>query len=217
MKLTRETYKTEAQVVLFINGQFPKKVPNLDSFKKIYCTDGAYDKLSDLKIQPNVVSGDFDSVNQHKIAISVKVIETPDQNATDFEKSLRIIIEEGYKSVAVYGCSGLEQDHFLGNLNSMLHHYNEISIRCFDDFGCYFFAEKLTEIHGFKREIISLFPFPEAKNIYSEGVKYPLYNEDLAITDRIGTRNTITEDVAKVTFEFGNLLVFVQSQRNKPF
>ncbi|MDN3594480.1 thiamine diphosphokinase [Zunongwangia endophytica] len=211
MKLDRATYKTEAEVVLFINGQFPKEIPVLDRFKKIYCTDGAYAKLSDLNIQPDVVSGDFDSVKRNRIAASVDVIETPDQNATDFEKALRIIINEGFKSVAVYGCSGLEQDHFLGNLNSMIHHYNEINIRCFDDFGCYFFAEKSTEICGFKDEIISLFPFSEAKNIYSEGVKYPLTNEDLAITDRIGTRNTITEDVAKVSFVSGNLLLFVQS------
>ncbi|WBL24347.1 thiamine diphosphokinase [Zunongwangia sp. HGR-M22] len=211
MKLDRQTYKTQAEVVLFINGQFPKQIPVLDSFKKIYCTDGAYQKLTALKIQPDVVSGDFDSVDREAIASSVTVLETPDQNATDFEKILKIIIEEGYKSVAVYGCSGLEQDHFLGNLNSMLKHKDEIEIRCFDDFGFYFFAEKNIEIIDFQDEIISLFPFPEAKNIYSEGVKYPLHDEDLSITTRIGTRNTITESTARIRFKSGNLLVFVQS------
>ena len=211
MKVYRETHKSEAQVVLFINGQFPKNIPILDDFEKIYCTDGAYAKLLDHKIEPDLVSGDFDSLNVSEIKPETKIIETPDQNATDFEKILKIIIKEGFKSIAVYGCSGLEQDHFLGNLNSMLKHKDEIDIRCFDDFGFYFFAENSVEIIGFKDEIISLFPFPEAKNIYSEGVKYPLINEDLSITTRIGTRNTITENTAHISYESGSLLLFVQS------
>ena len=171
MKLYRETHRFEPQVVLFINGQFPKTMPLLDGFKKIYCTDGAYAKLLEHGIQPDLVSGDFDSLALSEINAETKIVETPDQNATDFEKILKIIIEEGFKSVAVYGCSGLEQDHFLGNLNSMLKHKNEIEIRCFDDFGFYFFAENSMEITGFKDEIISLFPFPEAKSVFSKGVK----------------------------------------------
>jgi len=214
MKLSREKHKSEAQVVLFINGQFPKTMPLLDDFKKIYCTDGAYAKLLENGVQPDLVSGDFDSLAISEINTETKIVETPDQNATDFEKILKIIIEEGFKSVAVYGCSGLEQDHFLGNLNSMLKHKDEIEIRCFDDFGFYFFAENDTEIIDFKDEIISLYPFPEAKNIYSEGVKYPLHDEDLSITTRIGTRNTITEGTARIRFKSGNLLVFVQAIRS---
>ncbi|ADF52327.1 MULTISPECIES: thiamine diphosphokinase [Zunongwangia] len=211
MKLYRETHRFEPQVVLFINGQFPKTMPLLDGFKKIYCTDGAYAKLLEHGIQPDLVSGDFDSLALSEINAETKIVETPDQNATDFEKILKIIIEEGFKSVAVYGCSGLEQDHFLGNLNSMLKHKNEIEIRCFDDFGFYFFAENSMEITGFKDEIISLFPFPEAKSVFSKGVKYPLDDEDLSITTRIGTRNTITGNTAHIRFKSGNLLVFVQS------
>ncbi|WBL23709.1 thiamine diphosphokinase [Zunongwangia sp. HRR-M8] len=214
MKIDRETHKSEAQVVLFINGQFPEKMPLLANFEKVYCTDGAYTKLLKNGIQPDLVSGDFDSLSVSEVNAETKIVETPDQNATDFEKILKIIIEEGFKSVAVYGCSGLEQDHFLGNLNSMLRHKDEIEIRCFDDFGFYFFAENYIEIIDFQDEIISLFPFPEAKNIYSEGVKYPLNGENLSITTRIGTRNTITGNIAEIRFSSGNLLLFVQSLNN---
>ncbi|MAN27143.1 MULTISPECIES: thiamine diphosphokinase [Mesonia] len=212
MHIHRENYRFDSEVVLFINGQFPSIVPELTHFKKIFCTDGAYKNLHQLNIQPDVVSGDFDSVLVSEISSAVKVIETPDQNATDFEKALRIIIEEGFKSVSVFGCSGLEQDHFLGNLTSMLKHKHEIDIRCFDDFGFYFFAEKETEIEGFQQEVFSLYPFPEAKKITSTGVKYSLQNENLTITSRIGTRNTILENRATVSFQEGNLLLFIQDR-----
>ena len=212
MQIHRENYKFESEVVLFINGQFPQKIPDIAQFQKVFCTDGAYQNLVDVDIQPDVVSGDFDSISMAEISTEVKIIETPDQNATDFEKALRIIIDEGFKSVSVFGCSGLEQDHFLGNLTSMLKHKNEIEIRCFDDFGVYFFAENETEILGFQDEIFSLFPFPEAKNITSSGVKYPLVNENLSIISRIGTRNTITENRATVSFQEGDLLLFIQDR-----
>ena len=94
----------------------------------------------------------------------------------------------------------------------MLKHKNEIEIRCFDDFGVYFFAENETEIIGFQHEIFSLYPFPEAKNITSSGVKYPLVNENLSIISRIGTRNTITENRATVSFQEGDLLLFIQDR-----
>ncbi|SHI74540.1 thiamine pyrophosphokinase [Mesonia phycicola] len=210
MHIYRDNYRFESEVVLFINGQFPKQIPQLAHFQKIYCTDGAYKSLQKINITPDVVSGDFDSISVSEISSSIKIIETPDQNATDFEKALRIIIEEGFKSVSVFGCSGLEQDHFLGNLTSMLKHKEEIDIRCFDDFGFYFFAENETEIIGFQHEVFSLYPFPEAKNITSSGVKYTLQNENLNIISRIGTRNTIIEDKASVRFQEGNLLVFIQ-------
>ncbi|GGZ48768.1 thiamine diphosphokinase [Mesonia mobilis] len=212
MQIHRENYKFESEVVLFINGQFPQKIPDIAQFQKVFCTDGAYQNLVDVDIQPDVVSGDFDSISMAEISSEVKVIETPDQNATDFEKALRIIIDEGFKSVSVFGCSGLEQDHFLGNLTSMLKHKNEIEIRCFDDFGVYFFAENENEILGFQDEIFSLFPFPEAKNITSSGVKYPLVNENFSIISRIGTRNTITENRATVSFQEGDLLLFIQDR-----
>ena len=212
MQIHRENYKFEREVVLFINGQFPQKIPDVAQFQKVFCTDGAYQNLVDFNIQPDVVSGDFDSISMAEISTEVKIIETPDQNATDFEKALRIIIDEGFKSVSVFGCSGLEQDHFLGNLTSMLKHKNEIEIRCFDDFGVYFFAENETEIIGFQHEIFSLYPFPESKNITSSGVKYSLVNENLSIISRIGTRNTITENRATVSFQEGDLLLFIQDR-----
>jgi len=215
MHIYRDDYRFESEVVLFINGQFPQKISQLAHFQKIYCTDGAYKSLQQLNIQPDVVSGDFDSLSVSEISSEVKIVETPDQNATDFEKALRLIIEDGFKSVSVFGCSGLEQDHFLGNLTAMLNHKQEINIRCFDDFGFYFFAENETIIEDFKDETLSLYPFPDAKKVISEGVKFPLYKEDLNIISRIGTRNTITQKTARVSFDEGNLLLFIQDQLKK--
>lgn len=212
MEITREDYNSESEVLLFINGQFPRRLPYLNNFQKIYCVDGAYRHLEKNGIKPDVLSGDFDSLKRGEISSDVKVIETPNQEFTDFEKALQLIIKDGYHKIAVYGCSGLEQDHFLGNIHSMVKHKEELSIRCFDDYGFYFFAENETLITGFKEQTLSLFPFPQVEKITSKGVKYPLTRESLSLITRIGARNTITETSAKITFESGNLLIFVQNR-----
>ena len=65
------------------------------------------------------ISGDFDSHTGADEAIyEGKFVHTPDQNKTDFHKALEIIVEKGIKKVDVYGASGREQDHFLGNIHT---------------------------------------------------------------------------------------------------
>jgi len=215
MKITRANHNAPTDVLLFLNGQFPEKMPKTEGFHKVYCTDGAYHKLEENNVIPDVVCGDLDSLGTQKIALGVMLKETPNQDFTDFHKAIKLIQEEGFKNISVYGCSGMEQDHFLGNISTLTKYKEDLQIRCFDDFGFYFLADKETIIEGFKNEIISFFPFPKVKKFTSKGVKYPLEKKDMEITKFISTRNTITEENAKITFEEGNLLVFVQNLINE--
>ncbi len=197
------------KVALFLNGQAPERIPDLKQFKKIFCTDGAYLYLRSKKIVPDVVSGDFDSISIENIPNEIEVIETPDQNFTDFEKALMIIESRNYDEVYVYGSSGMEHDHFLGNLSSGLKFKDKLTIIFFDDYSYYFFADKKTELNGYKNRIISLYPFPLAKGIQTDGLKYPLNNEDLDMTKRIGIRNMAVEENVVVTYKEGDLLIFI--------
>jgi len=215
MIINRGNHNAPTEVVLFVNGQFPEKLPKIEQSQKVYCTDGAYNKLIQKGIQPDVVCGDMDSLGEQEIALGVVLEETPNQDYTDFYKTLGLIAEKGFKNVTVYGCSGREQDHFLGNISTLVNYKERLNIRCFDDFGFYFLAERETIIEGFKNEIISFFPFPKVMNFSSKGVKYPLENKDMEITKLISTRNTITGERAEITFEKGNLLVFVQHRINE--
>lgn len=199
-----------SRVALFLNGQAPTKIPDLSQFKKIYCTDGAYGYLKRLNIVPDVVSGDFDSISTSEIPSEIEVVVTPDQNFTDFEKALEIILAENYTEVYVYGSSGMEHDHFLGNLSSGLKFKDQLTILFFDDFSYYFFTEKLIVLEGYKGRIISLFPFPTAKGITTKGLKYPLVSEDLDLGIRVGTRNIAIEDEVEIEYKEGELLLFIK-------
>ena len=197
------------RIALFLNGLAPKRIPELNQFEKIYCTDGAYNYLRKLKIQPDVISGDLDSLDRSQIPASIEIVETADQDFTDFEKALQLIEQRGYQEVYVYGSSGMEHDHFLGNLSTALKFKKRLTLVFFDDYSYYFFTDKQTILEGYQGRTISLYPFPTAENIVTKGLRYSLNNESLDLTSRIGIRNQAVEEQVEISYEKGDLLVFI--------
>lgn len=201
------------QALLFINGVPPKQLPETDGYQMVACTDGAFHYLKEMNFllqKLDFISGDFDSHNGSDEDIySQKFIHTPDQNKTDFQKSLEILLERGIGKVNVYGGSGGEMDHFLGNLHVAYLFRDKLKITFYDEFACYFFAEKNTVLHEVKGRMVSLYPYPEATGITTAGLKWPLTGETLIITDRIGTRNLAKDDSVEISFHGGALVLFV--------
>mgnify|MGYP002651645764 FL=1 len=206
------------KALLFINGDSPKTIPNFSGYDLIACTDGAFHYLKQLKFpldKLDFISGDFDS---HKIEEEIiqqaqnhqfEIIETPDQNKTDFHKALELILEKSFENIDVYGGSGGEQDHFLGNLSVAFAFKDKVNLRFFDEYSSYYFIPKNFSISDVKGRMISLMPFPIAKNIETKGLKWPLNREDLILGERIGTRNIAENKDVTIKYNQGDLLIFV--------
>lgn len=201
------------KALLFINGVPPEKLPVTEKYSLIACSDGAFNYLKEKNFpleKLDFISGDFDSHNGSDDDIyEQKFIFTPDQDKTDFEKSLEIIGQKGFSRIDVYGGSGGEMDHFLGNLTVALRFKNQMKITFYDEFSSYFFAPNHLVLENVKGKMISLFPFPLAESVSTQGLNWSLNKEDLAITGRIGTRNFASEDQVIINFEKGELVVFV--------
>ena len=194
-------------VFLLLNGEPPKNLPNFSYYELICATDGAYQFLKDKGINPNFISGDFDSLEN--IPKDIEVIKTPNQNFTDFDKILQILFDKGFKNIHVYGASGQEQDHFLGNLHAAIQWNKKLKLIFFDNYSRYFLADKKTEITNCNQKTISLVPFTEAKNITTKGLLYSLKNENLTFGKRIGTRNKAIENKVEISFKTGELFIFI--------
>ncbi|WP_332452508.1 thiamine diphosphokinase [Chryseobacterium aquaticum] len=201
------------KVLLFINGDPPKSLPNVEGYTFIACTDGAFHYLKQLGFpleKLDFISGDFDSHSgADENVYEDKFIYTPDQNKTDFHKALDIILEKGYQNIDVFGGSGGEQDHFLGNLTVAYSFKENLNIKFYDEFSEYFFVPKSVVLKNVKDKLISLYPFPTAENITTKGLNWSLNNENLSVTTRIGTRNFAIEDEVSIQYEKGDLLVFI--------
>ncbi len=199
--------------LLFINGTPPKNLPNTEGYHIVACTDGAFHYLKEKKFtleKLDFISGDFDSHSGNDENIyHEKFIHTPDQNFTDFQKALEILKNKDIKKIDVYGGSGGEQDHFLGNLHVAFLFKNELEITFYDEFSSYFFIPNDYKIDNVKGKIISLLPFPKVENLNTDGLNWELKNEDLDITKRIGTRNFANKNTVKISYEKGDLLIFI--------
>ena len=194
------------RVFLLLNGEKPKNVPTISDYDLVCATDGAYQYLKENNIKPDFISGDFDSLE--KIPTTVETIHTPNQDFTDFDKILQIIYDKNYSTIDVFGASGKEQDHFLGNLHTALRWKEKLEITFFDDSGSYFFSGKKLTLSNCVNSTISLIPFPKATCITTKGLLYPLTNDDLNFGDKIGTRNKAIENKVTIEFKTGELLVF---------
>ncbi|MDF2553392.1 MAG: thiamine pyrophosphokinae [Chryseobacterium sp.] len=201
------------KALLFINGDVPKSLPNPENYNLIACTDGAFHYLKNLNFpleKLDFISGDFDSHSGVDENIyEDKFIYTPDQEKTDFHKALELISEKSFKNIDVFGGSGGEQDHFLGNLTVAYSFKNTLNIKFYDEFSEYFFISENVVLKNVKNKLISLYPFPTVENVTTKGLNWSLTDENLSITSRIGTRNFAIEDEVFIQYEKGDLLVFI--------
>lgn len=201
--------KTKKAFIL-LNGAEPSIFPELSTYDIVCAIDGAYNHFEKNNIIPDLVTGDFDSI--HTVPTSVEVIKTPNQNFTDFDKALMILSERGYFKIDVYGGSGKEHDHFLGNISTALQWKNTLKITFFDDFGKYFFIEQSITLTNVISRNISLIPFPTAEGIYTKGLQYPIIDGALTFGKRIGTRNKANNNMVEISYKKGDLLIYVSNK-----
>ncbi|WP_136480647.1 thiamine diphosphokinase [Cognatitamlana onchidii] len=193
--------------LLLLNGEKPNAMPDSSNYGIVCATDGAYKTISRFNIKPDFISGDLDSLTEPPK--DVEIIHTPNQNYTDFDKVLKILFNRNYVDVHVYGASGKEQDHFMGNLHTALQWKNKIRLTFFDNYGYYFLARPNEVIRNCLKKHVSLVPMPSAEGITTIGLQYPLLNETLRFGDRLGTRNIAITNHVEIAFKTGDLFIFI--------
>lgn len=200
----------EKKAFLLLNGSAPKSFPDTSEYQLVCAIDGGYNHFKSLNIKPDLVIGDFDSILN--IPDTIESIHTPDQNYTDFDKALQILEKKGIRNIDVYGGSGKEHDHFLGNISTAIQWKEKLNITFFDDYGTYYFIPKDYETTNVSNRIVSLIPFPFASEIETFGLQYPLKKEKLVFGERIGTRNKAIKDSIQITHKEGNLLIYISNK-----
>lgn len=201
------------KALLFLNGEITEVLPNPDDFDFVAASDGALAKLLQLDFDSkkiDAVIGDLDSLTpENRRNFAEKIVFTPDQNKTDFHKSLEFLMEKGVREVLIFGANGGELDHTLGNFTTAFHFKDKVKLTFRDRWSTYFFAEKTEVLSGVKGRLISLYPFPECRGLNSEGLQWELQNHHFSTVGQIGTRNRARQDSVKITFESGDYLLFV--------
>lgn len=205
------------RIVIICSGDIHDHADAKDFIKEkdyIICADGGAVHASKMGIMPDVVLGDFDSIDPQILKEyeekGIEIVRYPtNKDLTDAEIAVDLAISKHPDELVLLGADGSRLDHTLANvflLRKLLQNgvsatiaNNKNEIRLIDK-GC-----TLNKKDGMK---VSLIPV-EGKvfGISTEGLKYKLENEVLSFGDTRGLSNEFSSNEAKISIQNGLLLV----------
>lgn len=176
----------EFDVVIVANGQFPTHSIPLDILRKaryVVACDGAITSLQKAGIAADVVIGDGDSVPEAFRHLLVHVDEQEDNDLTKATRyclanSTLFSIHSSLK-IAYLGCTGLREDHTIGNISLLMRYYRELGIEgvMFTDYGIFIPAQGNRTFPSKLGQQVSIFNFG-CTSILSEGLRWNSYAYD---------------------------------------
>jgi len=173
--------------------------------------DGAYDRLRELQITPDVVIGDLDSLKSQEHNLNVEFIKIDNQETTDLEKAFDFLISKGYTDINVVWATGNRLDHTVNNL-ATLAKYTMTNVVIYDSYSRCFVLPKHFKKFYDKGTALSLIPIPISTGITTKNLKYSLDNETLDFGGRSGTSNEVlNSSVVEISYESG-ILVLIESK-----
>lgn len=201
---------------LIISAGDSKNPEKLKEYAKnadfIICADGGYRYAFDNNITPDVIVGDFDSlectVAENK---KIEVIRLkPEKDETDTLFAFRCALKKGCDDITVYGALGGERmEHTYANI-CLLAEALEKNVKAVITDGnkkCLMTDDKLC-LNGEKGSYISVFSFSDASyNVILKGLKYELNGYTMKNSDSIGVSNEFTEKTAEISVGDGKLLI----------
>jgi thiamine pyrophosphokinase len=189
--------------LLVLNGE----IPGAEFFTKakvpIIAADGAANKLSKIKIIPDLIVGDLDSCSKDLFPLVAR-IPLLDQNYSDFEKALSYLQTKQLTPALITGLSGGYLDHILYNF-ILFKQTNSIA---FGQDQIVFLLKEGTKVLSLPRGTkISFFGYPEA-TITTKGLKWELTNDLLSFFERNSPFNRVNQEKLEITVT-GEILVII--------
>lgn len=175
--------------------------------------DGGGNIALNYDVKPDVVIGDLDSFERTETA-GLEVICRPDQETNDLEKALQLAQQKQATEVHILGATGMRLDHTLKNLSVLKQFHDQFDkLRMRDAFGEIQLLESPFRAEFPIGTTLSLFPLSgTVSGITTSGLKYALSGEMIKNGVRDGSSNEVVENPVHITFEDGDLLLFVARQ-----
>jgi len=205
------------KVLIIANGslEHPKRVKKLiNDIDYVICADGGVKHLEKLSIWPNLIVGDFDSVDKslldYYVASKVEIQTFPaDKDKTDTHLAIDIAIGLGAIHIVLVGAIGTRFDHSYANL--MLLYYLQkkgIESTIIDAFNQIRVSNSVIEIRAEIGQTVSILPFGD-NSIVEEayGFKYPLKDKKLFLDNPLGISNVLIAEKGKIVVKKGWILV----------
>ncbi len=202
------------KAIILANGQAPSKAVFKylagAGYDFLICADGGANNAFKLAIIPDVIVGDFDSVNPEVLNIfksHSKIVKIVRQNDTDVEKCLKYCIKNNIKEVILTGATGDRLDHSFCNLGIVLKYFHKVKIKIIHQKSVLSAHSGIVEFSTVKGETISLYGFNDKTKITSGGLKFTLKKTALPFGERESTSNVATGNKVKLKITGGIIFI----------
>ncbi|MCL5268584.1 MAG: thiamine diphosphokinase [Bacteroidetes bacterium] len=205
--------KFENAVLLICNGVPPSRerlrtlLPNP---AKVVCADGGANKARSIGLEPDLIVGDLDSLDQSDGGFrKAEIVRIPSQDNTDFEKTLDLLLERGVNDLLITSFSGGRIDQTLANIQIAYEYSKRCNLALADDeYLIIPVTNKLVE-HVRTGTLISLLPMEDATLVSTKGLAYELNHSKIPKGGHGISNRAVTEEM-EINVHRGGVLVFVK-------
>ena len=200
-----------------VDEQFAVDIIKNGGYEVIIAVDAGMDFFYKSRIMPDVIVGDFDSVEQEALEFFQGQEQmdihrlNPEKDDTDTEYALRFAIGRGATKITVLGGTGSRLDHVIGNVVLLgVGLEKNVSIELLDTHNKIKMVNSNLSIRKDERfgKYLSVIPITgKVDGVTITGVKYPLDNYDMHGFNTLGISNEIVDDEAAITVRNGIVLV----------
>lgn len=207
------------RAIIFANGEIsePFTYPsNRQPEDILIAADGGYAHCQVFGLVPNVVIGDFDSLEPAQVPVleasGVRIIRYPvRKDYTDLELAVQFTINLSPEEILVFGALGKRWDQTLANLLLPAAFQSvDIPIRLMDGLQEIMLIRpgQTLKLKGQPGDTISLIPLGgDAYGVATQGLEWPLKEETLHFGATRGVSNVLMDEIGSVYLEDGLLLV----------
>lgn len=201
----------------YIDEEFLESLLLKEQYSMIIAADRGLLTVDRLKLKPDYILGDFDSVPLELLSeykdkeITIETFPTM-KDRTDTHIAFERALEYKPSLIDLVGATGSRMDHTISNMDLLMLALDQgISARILDTNNKIYLKNESFIINKYDQhgDFISLLPFSlQVKGLELHGFKYPLNGITLTAGSSLGISNELMSEEGRVEFEKGILAVF---------
>lgn len=183
----------------------------------IIAADSGYKNALLLGVKPNILLGDFDSIDHSALdGVSAEIIQVPaEKDFTDTQMAIDVALKKGATEIFIIGGLGGRLDHTLSNL-AILEDLHSKKIRAIINDGYnrarYLESDSIIIMRSAYKYISLIAKDEKVKGVSIEGCKYELKNATLINKYQYAISNEITKNCAFIAVKKGALLIIESAE-----
>ena len=178
----------------------------------IIAADGGYATLCKQNIAPNLIIGDFDSLDTELPSGIERITYPAEKDDTDMRLAYLEGKKRGYTDFVIIGGAGGRIDHTLANFSLMLEiaESGGTAVLVADDFDAHILTSGELHLPARDSGTVSVFAIGgDASGVSVKGLKYSASDITLKESFALGVSNSFIGNAAKISVERGKILAII--------